>query len=733
MLAIMGLSIFTAAFVCSCKSDSCEDVIERRNWTRASTICLDAYHRTGRPADGAAAARSLLVLEKFDEAEQIARQLTTSDRAGDALMALASTEARRPDSDLGLARYREALATYLRTNHHAGASRAAHELARVWLLRGDLHRATQASQLAIDEAEHGGDLVMQQYAWLGHSELMRQQGLLVAAEKGLARVAGLSRTPQDLAWVAILRGILYIEMELDGLARAELDRVQQLAASAPIPPSIRLAAHLDLAWVDRRAGELRRAMAHVDEAAKIDADDVDVHVNRALVLADQGLLDDAAAELQRAADDDDGRTWWVAYNQGLVASKRGDVPGELAAFQRSSEAVRERAQGAGALASDLAASHRQPFLRLIGVHARAGRWIEALRVVMQLDALALLATERAPPASATGPGAERAAPAAAPPSPTLEPAAVLAAWSGRSLSILVSDEVSLWRLDVRDGEITGQVVGPAASLEKLARALETAPDDPSIAATLGTAIVSPAAASSPAPLELLLIGPIARAPLAALTRDGRYLSDRTPLARVLGVLPRRKPASSTPHPGAAVFGDPRDDLPNARAEAIAVAAALNQTPILGSAATGEALLAASAVGILHVAAHSLLDPQGPLLLLAKSNFSRAELLAQPTAPSVVVLASCGGAVARDDSGWGSLAGAYLAVGSDVVIASAWSVDDASTRRFVEQLYRNPGAVRTDPIGALAAAQAATRAALPARAWASFTAIAAPPYLSPQAM
>jgi CHAT domain-containing protein len=62
-----------------------------------------------------------------------------------------------------------------------------------------------------------------------------------------------------------------------------------------------------------------------------------------------------------------------------------------------------------------------------------------------------------------------------------------------------------------------------------------------------------------------------------------------------------------------------------------------------------------------------------------------------------------------------------------VLAAAWSVDDSATRRFVQALYRQP--VREHPARALAAAQASTRAVLPARIWAAFTIIAAPPRAS----
>jgi CHAT domain-containing protein len=194
---------------------------------------------------------------------------------------------------------------------------------------------------------------------------------------------------------------------------------------------------------------------------------------------------------------------------------------------------------------------------------------------------------------------------------------------------------------------------------------------------------------------------------------------------VFGVLPRvARPARSAP---SAVLGDPRGDLPSARDEAEAVAARLGVVPELGPAATSAALAGARRAGLLHIAAHSAVDAEGPRLLLADRAVNRSEILASDGAPAVVVLASCGGAVARDDAGWGSLAAAYIAAGADAVIAASWSIEDTATRRFVEELYRHP--VREQPARALAAAQLRSRAMVPARIWAGFTIIAAPPPVS----
>lgn len=717
-----GVATATLASGCGRGAQSCEALVSAQAWDRAVVVCRAAYERDRSASAGVAAARSLLRSDQPEAAEQLARELIASERAGDAFLVLGDAAARRGDSGASLATYEQALRVHERDRNAAGASRAANGLAGAWLARGDLARAMAASQRAIDHAARASDAVMQLYATLGHADLLRRRGSLVAAEADLARAADLAGTLQDKAWVDLKRGILYIDRELDPLARESLERVLATSRRGAVSSEVVMAAHLNLAWIERRSGALAEAMRHVEAAAALDPDDADVHVNRALVLADQQRVEEAARELRRAAQVEapGSGSWWVAYNQGLIAARRGDALEQRAAFRRAIESVRALSSRAGSYAPEVAASHRQPFLRLIGLHARGMEWKAALALVMELDALALLSTERAP---ARHPADEPAPRPADPPAAHVLPAvdAVLEAWRGRHLVIAISDEETVWRIEVRDGRVIGEAVGAAASLEHSASKLEQDPGDPAAASALGAALVPPSAAREV--LDLLLIGPIARAPLAALTRDGRAVADRTPLARVLGILPRRARRAGSGKP--VVLGDPQANLPSARAEAVAVAARLGATPLLGPLATSAALADAASAGLLHVAAHSTIDE--PLLLMADRAVSRDDILASGRAPAVVVLASCGSLAARDDAGWGSLAGSYIAAGADAVLASAWSIEDAGARSFVEELYHQP--VREQPARALAAAQARSRAALPPRVWAGFTIIAAPPTLS----
>jgi tetratricopeptide (TPR) repeat protein len=716
-------SLLLATIACGTEP-SCRELAASKAWKEAAKVCVAAYQQNGVIEDGADACRSLLWSGSPEEAERLANTLTTSRRAGDAQLVLAEVFLRRKEVAQALSKYRASLVAYRIEGNLAGASRAAHGLAGAQLNLCEFADATESSELALDLAEQAGDLQMQLYARLGHTDLLRRQGLLKEAETGLALARGLARTPRDRAWVALKQGILFMDLGLDIPAQLELMHVLELGRETPLPPAIEMGAHLNLAWVTRRLRDLTTARKHVEAAAAFRARDIAVYINRAMVLADAGEIQAASAEIALATElkPESDQAWWLFYNQGRIAVRHGDEELARKAFERSIESVRSLTASAGSYAPDLAASHRLPFSRLIGVHARRGRWHDVLALVMELDSLSLLSTERVAPDRPRDLSTPSGAPTIArPPLPSV--AAVIEAWKGRPLVILASDEEQMWRLQLRDGRLSGELVGSAIELEAQALKLEADPLAATTAAALGDAILPRAAPSS---IDLLIIGPLARTPLASLRRDGHFLSEQSLLSRVLGVLPRRPPTSL--RTGSAVLGDPRDDLPSGRAEAIAVAASLRQPPLLGREATSRALANAASTNLLHVAAHAIRDLDGPLLLLSDRAVGRAEILAQPTAPTVVVLASCGSAVARDDAGWGSLAAAFLAAGSDFVIASAWSINDATTQTFIEALYRGP--VREHPARALAEAQARMRGKLPARTWAGFTVIAAPPALAP---
>jgi len=117
-----------------------------------------------------------------------------------------------------------------------------------------------------------------------------------------------------------------------------------------------------------------------------------------------------------------------------------------------------------------------------------------------------------------------------------------------------------------------------------------------------------------------------------------------------------------------------------------------------------ALFAAQNDAVLHIATRRTSIDDGPALELADGNVSALEISARGRAPSLVVLSSCDAATAKPDEHElaSSLIAAFLASGSQHVVATLLSVDDQQARAVATAFYRNDG-VRS-PARALQAAQ-----------------------------
>lgn len=151
-----------------------------------------------------------------------------------------------------------------------------------------------------------------------------------------------------------------------------------------------------------------------------------------------------------------------------------------------------------------------------------------------------------------------------------------------------------------------------------------------------------------------------------------------------------------------VLADSHGDLPAAAAESREVADLLASTARTSNQATSMELRRASGASVLHLAVHTGLGPQGAWIRLADHDVTAAQVVTERIGPRMVVLASCASAVRPGRQMWGSLGAAFLAAGSQAVLASLWSIEDERAREFVLRFYAEGGAV--DPAGALARAQ-----------------------------
>jgi len=224
-------------------------------------------------------------------------------------------------------------------------------------------------------------------------------------------------------------------------------------------------------------------------------------------------------------------------------------------------------------------------------------------------------------------------------------------------------------------------------------------------------------------------------PFAALwdEKGRRYLGDGytlsyAPSATALKFARDRK---AVPRAPLLAVGDPDGSLPHAATEATTVAHLYGGEPLLGPAATeGEVVAQAGGAGILHIAAHAVLNPVNPLftrieLAPDKDHDGRLEVNEifglDLSRTGLVVLSACRTQVGNLSAGdeLQGLARAFLFAGTPAVVASLWSVEDESSSFLMQRFYTHlrAGEGRAE---ALRQAQGEARGRFPhPRDWAAF--------------
>ncbi|HEX4420172.1 MAG TPA: CHAT domain-containing protein [Kofleriaceae bacterium] len=705
------------AAACRAPRSDCVQHRAAHAWIPALVSCVAELGQTRDPARALDAATAASYLQRPRDALRLAAGATSPDAhylIGAAQFALG--ELAPAASHLEVAATLHALAG----DAHAEA-RDRQQLAGVAFQRGDYRDALAAEELARAAALRDHDDRMVVLLDVARADILRRLGDFRGAERAIDQALAAARAPADRVAALLKRGMLYLDEGNPPLAREPFTRALDEARAAALPDGELIEAlHENLSYVERKARAFPRALDEMERARQAGAGEPAYRLNRGLVRADMGELASAAEDLAaaEAAPLDGEGAWWVPLQRARVAARQHDAATAIAEDRRAIAQVTALAARAGWLAPTMIAHRREPHLHLIGLLAHDQRWTDILDVVATLDGQALLdssepASDLAPPHDGSLPGRARPAP------PPGAAARVLDAWRGRRLVIVVPGGDRVWRLDVHDGEIAGSDAGDAAALAELAHTLERTPGDAGTGRALGAALLGPRLPPG-ARIALLAIGPLARAPLAALqTADGPAIA-RYQLVRAPGVLPRtparRADAASI------VIGDPTGDLPAAAAEARQVAAQLHADLLIGGAATRAAFARAAGADVLHIAAHTTLRPEGETLELADGPIAAADIAGLGRAPRLVVLASCSTAAGRDDAGNGSLASAFLDAGAELVVATRWSVGDAEAAQLIRAFYAAGGA--GDPVRALAEAQLASP--LPATTWAAFEVLGARP-------
>ncbi len=692
------------------------------------------YARSQDPEVGLRLATLLLEAEKYEDARWLARRLTSTSVSPDAQAVLAKSAHFLSDGDTAKAAYAEALRGYQALGDSKQSARMAYGLAAMLQQSGDVRAAQRLLDEAITGATGSDDQTILVRSHLAAAEILRDRNLLDEAERELDKAKASidklppeSRAKEDL-WYRFKVGTLFGDRGYAVVARRLLSKALE-TSELQRNQLVQHGALLNLAWVEQQDGAIDAALRYLARAEEAKADALDIFFVRGQALLKGGSpaqLIRAAAELRLAqAEGPQGEwSWSVPYYRGLAAERLGKLDEAAAAYQKAVQAVEVLTERNGRYSAELVASHRRPYWRLIGLHAARGQWEEVLRQVMQLDGLSLIASEARPLLERFGESpAHDQQGALLPELPPLD--YVLKTWRQRHLLIFVSDELTMWRLEISGGRVQGEAIGVAAELEALAQQIETNPTLENQAARLGELMLQGLAPLPAEVIEVLSIGPISRVPLALLRLGGQWAIERMLLARQLSVLPRARLLSKK-REGAVVLGDPKGDLIYARQEAQEVATLLGVAARLGEQATRAALADAKGKALLHIAAHSELRDDGRSVLeLADGEVVREEIAELWPMAKVVVLASCKSAAARDEAGLGSLARAFLDAGAEAVIATLRDVDDEWSRQLVLELFA--GGVQAQPVQALARAQrAAIAAGREARDWGYFTVLLAPP-------
>ncbi|MFH1983288.1 MAG: CHAT domain-containing protein [Pseudomonadota bacterium] len=210
-------------------------------------------------------------------------------------------------------------------------------------------------------------------------------------------------------------------------------------------------------------------------------------------------------------------------------------------------------------------------------------------------------------------------------------------------------------------------------------------------------------------------------PFGVLQKDGQYLTSRysltfTPSAGVLGYALKKNGGRSGPMLalGNPDLGDTALDLPHAGQEARTAAAQFAGSRAYVRSEATESLFRDQAKNyrILHLATHGEYSSSDPLysgLRLAKDakndgHLQAAEIFSIDLDAALVVLSACQTGLGQVTEG-GEIIGltrAFLYAGTPSVVASLWSVDDASTAILMERFYQNLKTMPRD--AALRAAQ-----------------------------
>ncbi|HTE52258.1 MAG TPA: CHAT domain-containing protein [Kofleriaceae bacterium] len=641
------------------------------------------------------------------------------------------------------ARLEAAYRSHVRLEEHAAAAIDACWLMRRYVLESDYRAALRWGDLAHTQAVASGEDEPLGKVLLGLVGVF--QSIDDSAASGELLASAERYVPaDDLADQARLRYYRGLDRRASGrLAEAEQlqEEALELARAADDQRRIQIVS-INLADLALAGHRLDDAERHLDVAMKAwqtrgVPPSPGILVNRAALERARGHLSQAMAALDQAAEGAPPDTLWaVDRDRGITAEMAGRPDEAERRYREAIELIDElRARSAPTAGiANFFVKRWTPFEHLFALQVARGDAPGAFATLaraqgrMFLDELVRTATPvtgtrvsdtigrmdlivQLVPVLAVSPLADAG-----------NEDYVLGALRDRHVLTYFVGAGRLRALAIENGEprITSVDV-EVGELERMESELRAHPDDDWAAAELGAALLpADALPAQPGRVHIVPTGVLVKVPFAALKVAGERVLDHYDVAYAPSVasLAVSRPARADGGERSAVLADRRLGLRADDRELRAVIDATGAVAYLDAEATTAALRRAARAPVLHVISHSGVNSRGGFLALEDDQeVTAADIVSWGLRPGLVVLFTCASAGTTSTEMWGSLAAAFLAGGSEHVVATLTGVRDDDASAFAVTFYRNGGAV--DPVAGLARAQREMARTRPVSEWSPY--------------
>lgn len=724
----------------------CEQEFEKA-WTSDHTaeVCLASYEASKDAAELELAARAEIGARDWDDAMALSTRLLATSKASAGYRLSSYVLLRDKRNEVrAVSALRNATNAVLLSRvlfDRTETFRSLVQRSHVYLALGEFFLAKKDAEEAISLLGPGDDKLDTSSAFIAKSDALRHSGDITQAEEVLAE--GLKRNArQEPKFRILLRMSLCAEE--DG-RRGEARRILQNMPVDQLEGDLKNQYLMNLAYLisEDLPKEATRLLDRVAE--EFEGESMDSLYLRGIIAARSGDLAQASEQFRLASQEEFPDADWH-WELPLIRAELADLQGkaeEAEQYYRNAIAVvRGLRKSSVAHAPYLIARHRGPYEGLIALFAKQGRARELLQLLCELDVHDMLRD------GAAGRSHLSIAYGDQTPPPDFTPLsmdvvdAVVAAWRGRELAVLIApsarklgDQAKAYRVNLRDGKISISEMGDSSTLLE---SIERNISNPEI-----SRLIVPESDDGET-LAVLGIGPLGRLPLGRLQDAGGTLtSQRRPLVRVMA-LREVTPAASGQEGTFVVASDGGGSLPQVADEATLATQLLarrskREVTRIGAGtsilATSKRLLSARRGKVFYLAAHVTGEEHGSAIQLDNEMVTAERLRADGFAPGMALLVGCRSGASGDERGTGSLVATLLANGTSVAIATDVNVNDRAAPEIMKMLLSRSELLES-PERALAAVQQELHAlpqnsgrleALPSF-WGAFVVVVRPPYV-----